>query len=148
MPELTIRKGMKNDIDGIALLENSCFGSPLSADMILKDMTENSIANYIVAELDGVLAGYIGFWFVIEECQINSVAVAPSLRKQHIGTMLLNTCIDAARASGIKRWTLEVRAGNEAAKTLYDRFGFVENGIRKGYYDNPKEDAVLMVLGD
>ena len=62
--------------------------------------------------------------------------------------MLLNTCIDAARASGIKRWTLEVRAGNEAAKTLYDRFGFVENGIRKGYYDNPKEDAVLMVLGD
>lgn len=148
MPELTIRKGMKNDIDGIALLEKSCFSSPLSADMILKDMTENSMANYIVAELDGVLAGYIGFWCVIEECQINSVAVAPSLRKQHIGTMLLNTCIDAARASGIKRWTLEVRAGNEAAKTLYDRFGFVENGIRKGYYDNPKEDAVLMVLGD
>ena len=64
MPELTIRKGMKNDIDGIALLENSCFGSPLSADMILKDMTENSMANYIVAELDGVLAGYIGFWCI------------------------------------------------------------------------------------
>ena len=61
MPELTIRKGMKNDIDGIALLEKSCFSSPLSADMILKDMTENSMANYIVAELDGVLAGYIGF---------------------------------------------------------------------------------------
>lgn len=80
MPELTIRKGMKNDIDGIALLENSCFGSPLSADMILKDMTENSMANYIVAELDGVLAGYIGFWCVIEECQINSAGTPPKHR--------------------------------------------------------------------
>lgn len=144
MGELIIRKGLSNDIDKIFALEQVCFTSPWTREMIRRDIEENRFGTYIVAELDGNIVGYIGFWSIVDECQIVNVAVSPVLRGQSIGTFLVDTVLSATKDAGIKRWTLEVRAGNEAAKALYRKLGFVEDAVRKDYYDDPKEDAILM----
>ncbi len=148
MGELIIRKGLSNDIDKIFELEQLCFTSPWTREMIRRDIEENRFGTYIVAELDGNIVGYVGFWSIVDECQIVNVAVSPVLRGQRIGTFLVDTVISATKDAGIKRWTLEVRAGNEAAKALYRKLGFVDDAVRKDYYDDPKEDAILMSRGE
>lgn len=144
MGELVIRKGTEADIGQIAELEILCFARPWSEDAIRADLVENRLATYIVAELDGRIVGYIGFWAVMEECQINNVAVSPLYRRQHIGTVMVDTMVSAVEAAGIKTFTLEVRKSNEAAINLYKNAGFKEEGIRKGYYEDNGEDAVIM----
>lgn len=90
------------------------------------------------------LIGYIGVWSIADEGHINNVAVLPKYRRMHVGTILLNTMINATEEAGIVSHTLEVRASNEAAQSLYGRFGFKESGRRKGYYEDNGEDAIIM----
>ncbi len=144
MTELVIRKGRAEDLDGIAALEQECFASPWSRESLYRDMTENQMAEYFVAELDGEVVGYLGIWLVSEEGYINNVAVSPSHRRRQIGSALIGAMLEATQAEGIIAHTLEVRASNEAAKGLYKKFGFKEAGLRKGYYEDNGEDAIIM----
>ena len=144
MIKLVIRRGRLEDLDGIAALEQVCFASPWSRESLYRDMAENQMAMYFVAELDEEVVGYLGIWLVSEEGYINNVAVSPSHRRRRIGSALIEAMLEATQAEGIIAHTLEARTGNEAAKRLYEKFGFKEAGLRKGYYEDNGEDAVIM----
>ena len=155
MAELVIRKGEEKDLDRMAEIEKICFSDPWSREVLYDDMVGNRLSTYVVAEVvyeagerpDGSpcseLAGYVGFWMVFDECQINNVAVRKDLQRRHIASIMLSAAMDAAKRAGAKVFTLEVRAGNDAAKALYRKFGFTEDGVRPNYYSNG-EDAILM----
>lgn len=144
MNELTIRRAGKRDIDAIAGLEKICFAIPWSRKSIAHELTENKIALYIVAEINGQVVGYGGMWHIIDEAHITNVAVMPEYRRKHIASAIITVMIEASVSKGIHRFTLEVRSGNQAARALYSRFGFKEAGLRKGYYEDNGEDAVIM----
>ena len=144
---MIIRTAEKKDIEDIARIENSCFSVPWSLDAIEQEICENKLAKFFIA-CDGEdnVVGFIGIWTLIDECQINKVAVLPEKRKLGIGKAILNHVLELTREQGIKSWYLEVRESNIAAKALYKSAGFSSVGIRKGYYVEPIEDAVLMNL--
>lgn len=143
---LIIRMATEDDAAAIAEIEKECIRVPWSYESIRKDLAENKMARYFFAEYDGKSAGYVGIWNVWGEGDINNVAVLPEFRRCHIGTELIKEMLDAGRREGIAAYTLEVRAGNEPALGLYRSFGFTEEGIRKGYYQDNGEDAVIMRL--
>ena len=97
-----------------------------------------------VAQADGKLCGYVGVWKILDEGHITNVAVAPKYRRMHIASAILSVLMEVGRENGISRYTLEVRSGNEPAKALYRDFGFEEAGVRKGYYEDNGEDAIIM----
>ena len=144
MEDLVIRKGGPEDVDGIAALEQVCFASPWSRESIYHDLAENPLAVYMAAECGGEIVGYVGIWLVAEEGYINNVAVSPSYRRRHVGSALIEAMLAITGQAGIQRHTLEVRVSNQAAKGLYEKFGFREAGLRKGYYEDNGEDAVIM----
>jgi len=144
MAEVIIRKGVPGDAEDIAELEQICFSDPWSKDSVLYELTENPMATYIVAELEGRVIGYVGVWGIVDEGHITNVAVAPEYRQLHVGSALIATMLEATTSAGMLQHTLEVRAGNEPAKALYRKFGFEEAGLRKGYYENNGEDAIIM----
>jgi ribosomal-protein-alanine N-acetyltransferase len=102
------------------------------------------MSRYIVAKKDGKVVGYGGMWAVLNEGHITNIAVHPDYRRQKIGEKVVQAMVDRAHKEGIDRLTLEVRKSNDAAIQLYKRFGFKECGVRKGYYADTKEDALIM----
>ncbi len=129
----------------IASLEELCFSDSWTKEMIREDMA-NPLCTYLLGEIDEELVAYIGFWLVVGECQINNVAVSPFYRREGIGTRLLMGTFALCKALGADKANLEVRAGNHEAIALYKSMGFKEDGIRKGYYENDGEDALLMSM--
>lgn len=144
MSDLVVRKAEAEDVEAIENLEKQCFATPWSYDSLYKDIVENKLALYIVAEVDGQLAGYAGVWKVVDEGHITNVAVAPEHRRKHLASIILATMFDVTAEEGIKKYTLEVRAGNIGAIKLYEGLGFRAEGVRPGYYEDNGEDAVLM----
>ena len=135
------------DIDAIARVENACFSTPWSIDAIKHEICENKLANFMIAcDEENNIVGYIGIWTLLDECQINKIAVIPEKRKIGIGKAILNHVLEFTRDIGVKNWYLEVRESNTAAQALYRSAGFSSVGTRKNYYINPVEDAVLMSL--
>ena len=135
------------DIDAIVRVENSCFSTPWSIDAIKHEICENKLADFMIAcDEENNIIGYIGIWTLLDECQINKIAVMPEKRKIGIGKTILNHVIEFTRDMGVKSWYLEVRESNTAAQALYRSAGFSSVGTRKNYYINPVEDAVLMSL--
>lgn len=144
MNNLLIRQADERDIDAIAGLEQVCFSVPWSRDSIRQELTENQLAFYVVAELNGAVVGYAGAWLIVDEGHITNVAVAPGQRGKHIASAIIGVLIEYGTRRGIRRFTLEVRSSNEAARALYRKFDFKEEGLRKGYYGDNGEDAVIM----
>ena len=144
MSQLIIRQAEEKDIRQIEELEKVCFADPWSYDSLEQDILRNKLAFYIVAEVDGNVCGYVGIWNIVDEGHITNVAVSPDYRRKHIASNMLDVLIDACEEAGVERFTLEVRAGNEPAKALYAGKGFKEMGLRKGYYQDNGEDAIIM----
>lgn len=144
MDKLIVRTAEAEDIDAIAAMEQVCFSTPWSRESIAHDLTDNAMAQYLVAELDGVIAGYGGMWIIVDEGHITNVAVLPQYRHKKIATLLMSVLLTAGERQGIHRFTLEVRSSNEAAKALYRKLDFKEAGLRKGYYHDTGEDALIM----
>lgn len=144
---MIIRAAEQMDIDAIVRVENACFSTPWSIDAIKHEICENKLADFMIAcyEENNII-GYIGIWTLLDECQINKIAVMPEKRKIGIGKTILNHVIELTRDMGVKSWYLEVRESNTAAQALYRSAGFSSVGTRKNYYINPVEDAVLMSL--
>jgi [ribosomal protein S18]-alanine N-acetyltransferase len=99
--------------------------------------------HYAVARRDGIIVGYAGLWFAVDEAHITNVAVAPMARRQGVGRALMLHLAETAIAHGCLGWTLEVRATSAGAQELYREFGFDAVGVRQKYYDNV-EDAIVM----
>lgn len=142
--ELIVRQATGEDAAQIAEIEKQCFAVPWSYESLHHDITENKRALYITAEADGKICGYVGVWKILDEGHITNVAVTPEYRRRHIASAMLGVLLEVLKDNAVSSCTLEVRAGNEAAKALYRSFGFAEAGVRKGYYEDNGEDAIIM----
>lgn len=127
----------------VAQLEARCFSDPWSEQSIASELP-NDLSFWLVAEEDGVVVGYIGSQTVFPESDMMNVAVHPDYRRRGIGAILVEALIAQLRIWDCKSLTLEVRASNESAIALYEKLGFEQAGLRKNYYRNPKEDALIM----
>ena len=135
----------KGDTKQLAELDKVCFAVPWSEQAFI-DETENELANYIVAEDNGTVIGYVGYWKVVDEGHITNIAVSPDYRRNGIASKMLSKIIRAAYDDNLYLLTLEVRKSNIAAQRLYKKFGFEPLGERKNYYHLPTENAVIMTL--
>jgi ribosomal-protein-alanine N-acetyltransferase len=142
--DLIIRQAEERDIKPMAEMDILCFSAPWSEASFEKEIRDNNLAFYIVAEVDGSMVGYAGLWCIVEEGHITNVAVHPDHRKKGIGEALVGVLLSHTIDNGILSHTLEVRASNQAAISLYTKFGFEPAGIRKGYYADNGEDAIIM----
>lgn len=133
-------------IDEILKIERVSFPIPWSKETFLFEILLNELSVYVVALLNGSVVGYGGMWLVMDEAHITNIAVHPDFRKQGIGQQILRELIRQATERNLNRMTLEVRPTNIAARKLYQKFGFVEKGIRKRYYQDNNEDAIIMWL--
>lgn len=136
------------DVEQVHALEESTFAQPWSLQSFIDEMERNACARYIVAEENGAIIGYAGAWLIIDEGHITNVAVAESARGQGVGTALMTTLMRYAANMGVQYMTLEVRKTNLIAQKLYRRMKFIELGVRKRYYEDNGEDALLMVCQD
>ncbi len=130
-------------IPALAELEKQCFPQPWSKKA-LSDELNNPSAVFRVALKDGQVAGYVGMLHVLDEGDICNVAVFDSFRRQGVATALIQNLLDYAEEQKLSFITLEVRESNVGAQKFYETMGFVTIGIRKNFYDDPKEHAVLM----
>ena len=141
---LLIRRAEACDAACIADIEKQCFSSPWSEASVISTM-ENQDSAFFVAEVEGKTVGYIGSYFVLDEGNVTNVAVLPGFRRNGIAFALIEALKECAEEKKLAFLTLEVRASNPARR-LYEKLGFSEVGVRKNYYSNPTEDAVLMTL--
>lgn len=135
----------EEDIDEILDISSLSFAISWSKDSYIQELT-NPIAKYLVAKIDNKVVAFIGTWIILDEAHITNIAVHPNYRKQGIASELVTKFLDYCRNQGCKAFTLEVRIGNKAAQALYMKHNFKEDGVRKGYYEDNKEDAIIMWL--
>jgi ribosomal-protein-alanine N-acetyltransferase len=132
-------------LDEATALERQCFSLPWSRAAFLAEL-RNPAAFYVAAEAEGGLAGYAGMQTVLDEGYITNIAVAPEWRRRGVAARLLTALRAEAVGRRLAFLTLEVRRSNAAAISLYEKQGFVQVGVRPGYYEKPREDALLMTL--
>lgn len=129
----------------IAALERQCFSHPWSEQLLEQTLWDESAAVVVAQGEDGTVLGYAGLHVVLDEGYIDNVAVAPAFRRQGVADQMVAALVRYGRAK-LAFLTLEVRASNGPAIALYRKHGFAQSGRRRGYYDGPKEDAILMTL--
>lgn len=132
------------DVTQVHLVERSSFTSPWSRSIFVSEVTLNDNAIYIVAILNERIVGYAGMWVILDEGHITTLAVDPKFRRLGIGRDLMDELTLRSIKRGVTRMTLEVRVSNHKAQSLYEKLGFVAHGIRKEYYLDDKEDALIM----
>jgi len=134
-----------DDLTDIVDLEAASFTNPWSRDMLERDLRNIDVVRvYALRDESGHLVGFCGCWFVIDELHINTLAIGERFRRRGHATRLLRFVLAEAAAAGMVRATLEVRRSNEAALRLYERFGFEIRGVRRDYYTQPVEDALVL----
>jgi ribosomal-protein-alanine N-acetyltransferase len=140
-----VRAAAGDDLSEIAALQAQTFTNPWSAESLRWELTETDVARlYTMRDAEGRLAAYCACWVILDELHINSLAVDTRLRRQGLATMLLRSVFADALADGVTKATLEVRRSNTAALGLYERLGFSVEGVRKDYYQQPREDALVL----
>ena len=142
--EIIIRLMTMADVDGVAAVEAATFPTPWSRDAFASEMN-NVAARYLVAEKDGRVIGFAGAWIILDESHITHIAVYKEERGQGIGRKLTEGLMQYLSNLGAAYATLEVRKSNEVAQNLYKSLGFIKLGVRKRYYEDNGEDALIMV---
>ncbi len=142
--EVAFQPMMVDDIEGVHAVERTSFATPWSKQAFLGELTENAYADYIVAKVGVRVVGYAGMWVILDEAHVTNIAVHQSFRGRKIGEHLLLELMARAKDRGAKRMTLEVRRSNLVAQQLYLKLGFQAKGVRKGYYTDTREDAIVM----
>lgn len=142
--DVIIRDMKESDLERIMEIEEKSFNPPWSREAFLLELTKNLLAKYIVAEMDGQVVGYGGIWLIIDEGHVTNIAVDEEYRGKGIGSKILEGLIQICRERNMTAMTLEVRKSNVVAQSLYRKYGFKEYGIRKGYYQDNNEDAIIM----
>lgn len=141
---IVFRKMTHADIAAVAEIERESFATPWTEEIFEHELSGNAYSHYIVGERDGYIIGHCGMWIVLDECHITNVAVRTSLRGKGYGEDLMRQAMELCRLNEVKTMTLEVRVSNVAARTLYQKLGFQEGGIRKNYYTDDQEDGLVM----
>ncbi len=141
--KIVYRRMKPEDVPAVSRLEQETFSMPWSEKDFL-DMVEKEDARYYVAEREGQLLGCCGLLMIAGEGNITNVMVAPWARNQGIGTEMLRHLLSEGSREGMTAYTLEVRVSNAAAIHVYEKLGFVSEGIRPGFYEKPEEDAMIL----
>lgn len=136
----------QSDLPAILEIERRSFSDPWSEVSFIDELLTNDLAYYVVADVDGQIAGYAGMWVVLEEAQMTNVAIHPDYRNRGLGKGIVVYLIELANELGASEMTLEVRKSNQIAQRVYRNLGFGVIGQRKGYYPDNGEDAILMGL--
>jgi ribosomal-protein-alanine N-acetyltransferase len=134
------------DVPAAHEIDQSSFTLPWPERSLRFEVSNNPVARCWVAELDGLVVGMLVLWMIVDEAHIATLAIHPELRRQGIAEQLLITALEKASEEGAQSALLEVRAGNDAAQALYQKYGFKVVGRREHYYKDNNEDAVLMTL--
>ena len=132
------------DIEDILIVENLCFTVPWSKESFTQELLNRELTRYVCARVENRAIAYAGMWKICDEGHITNVAVHPEYQKKGIGGKLICHLINIAQKEKIKKMTLEVRKSNTAAQKLYLKYGFEIKRVRKGYYSDNKEDAIIM----
>ena len=132
------------DIPAVQVVENASFPLPWPANAFRHELTQNKNAHYIVAREGEHIVGYAGLWLSLDEAHITTFAVLPEYRRRKIGERMLLAIFERAERLGAEWLTLEVRASNLGAQRLYEKYGFRPAGIRRRYYSDNNEDAIIM----
>ncbi|EIJ79865.1 ribosomal-protein-alanine acetyltransferase [Bacillus methanolicus PB1] len=141
---ITFRFMEEKDIDQVLEIEHASFSLPWSREAFYNELRKNQFAVYIVVEDYEKVVGYCGVWVVVDEAHITNIAVLPEYRGKKLGEALLRKVMELARELGAKTMTLEVRVTNYVAQSLYRKLGFQNGAIRKNYYTDNQEDALVM----
>ena len=142
---LTVVPMAERHLPFLAKIEKACFSAPWS-ETALQEELGNPIAVFLVAESAGAVLGYAGMHVAVDEGYIDNVAVSPDYRRQGVGDALISAMMKEGQKRNLSRLTLEVRVSNAPARALYEKHGFILDGIRPGFYTAPKEDAAILSL--
>jgi len=140
-----IRRMEESDLDVVMEVERESFSTPWSRGTF-RGLMRRSDASLWVAEVGHCVVGYAVVWYLFQQAELGNLAVAPGCRRRGLGKRLLDWALEEARERGTERIFLEVRVSNRAAQRLYERYGFVQVGLRRRYYREPVEDARVMSL--
>lgn len=144
---LVIRHLEEEDLNAVLAIERAVFLAPWTRWMFRSEMTRKD-SFFLAACLGELVVGYGGFYYVGEEGHITNMAVDPAYQGQGIGTRTMLRLVEIAQENGVKRLLLEVRVSNMAARKLYESFGFHKRGVRKKYYSEVGEDALILTVED
>ena len=145
-PPLRISVGpmAAEDIAAVHEIERASFPMPWPPYAFRQELEANRMARYLVVRAGATVVAYAGLWLMVDEAHLTTFAVLPGWRRRGIGGRLLWALLELAEDLGASVMTLEVRLSNEAARTLYQRFGFRPVGVRPRYYSDNGEDALIM----
>jgi len=133
------------DLGPIVEIERASFSAPWTEDMFRWELQNADVAAiWILKEADGRVAAFCCVWGVVDELHVNNVAVRPEARGRGLAIRLLEHVMAEAAGRGAERVTLEVRRSNQAALNLYQKLGFLVTGVRRNYYSDPVEDALIL----
>ena len=145
-PEFIVtRAAAADDLADVEALQRRAFTNPWRAEALRWELKNTDVARlYLMKTNDRELVAYCACWMVFDELHINSLAVEETLRRRGIARRLLQHVLADARRSGARSATLEVRQSNHAARHLYEGLGFHVEGVRRDYYQDPREDALIL----
>ncbi|HLR74147.1 MAG TPA: ribosomal protein S18-alanine N-acetyltransferase [Virgibacillus sp.] len=144
MNNIVIRKMETTDIQAVLDVEEASFTTPWPEKIFYQELINNKHAHYFVLVVDEQIVGYAGLWIIFQDVQVTNIAILPEFRRMNLGEKLFQYICHYAIKQGAHRLSLEVRASNIAAQRMYRKFGLVPGGIRKQYYTDNKEDAIIM----
>lgn len=142
-----IRLMKEEDLGAVAQLEQTVFSVPWSEHNLRESLSRPEYL-FLVSEEEGTITGYAGLLMIAGEGDVTNIAVFPEHRGRGTGSALTEALLIEGRKRGMNAFTLEVRVGNQAAIHIYEKLGFRSEGVRKGFYEKPKEDALIMWLRD
>jgi [ribosomal protein S18]-alanine N-acetyltransferase len=146
VPELELTRMRRRHLRRVLSIEGQVYPRPWSASLFLSELAQRTARTYLVAKADGEVIGYAGMMFMGEEAHVTNIAVDPGWHGRKAGTRLLLAIITEAIARGAGVISLEVRVSNHVAQAMYEKFGFSVVGVRKGYYVETNEDALIMTV--
>jgi len=146
--EVVIGLMRRRHLRAVLRIEQQVYPRPWSIGLFMSELAYGTSRVYVTARIGGTVVGYGGLMLVADDGHITTLAVDPRWHRHGIGTRLLDTLARAAIDRGARNLTLEVRVGNDAAQGMYRAFGFAPAGIRKGYYVETNEDALIMWAND
>jgi ribosomal-protein-alanine N-acetyltransferase len=142
--EVVVTPMRRRHLRGVLRIEHRVYPRPWSLGLYMSELALPSTRVYLVARVGTTVVGYAGLMMVGEDGHITTVAVDPAWHRRRVGTRLLLALVDQAIGRGVRDITLEVRMSNAAAQTMYRHFGFAPAGVRRGYYVDNAEDAMVM----
>ena len=144
MLELELRRLELGDLEAIERIERASYRTPWSRSMFASELAKPSSLSFGAVDETGALVGYLVLSRYVDAWHVMNVAVAPEKRRQGIASALLHRLLELTKDDSLRGYTLEVRVSNLGAIRLYERFGFRSNGVRRGYYTDNREDALIM----